>query len=72
MKPTGKMIERFSKMFDENVIIFEEKEERPNKGCSYIECDRCGKPIKRIMFVVQSKDTFVELGYFGAECVKSI
>ena len=37
-----------------------------------MNCDRCGKPIKRTMYVAQSVETGIELGYFGSECVKYI
>ena len=69
MEKTGKTKRIFSKMFDENVIIFEEKS---NSSCAYMDCDRCGKPIKRTMYVAQSVETGIELGYFGSECLKYI
>lgn len=59
----------FSKMFGENVSILKYKIK-----CliPYCDCDRCGKPIKATMYVAQSKETDVELGYFGSECVKYV
>lgn len=69
MERTGKQIRKFSEMFDENVVIFEE---RSTSKFPYCDCDRCGKPIVRKMFTVQSCETGIELGYFGSECVKYI
>ena len=38
----------------------------------YCNCDRCGKPIKKIMYVVQNDHTDVEMLYLGAECIKHL
>ena len=65
----GKTAEGFSKMFDENVSILKYK---IKSSIPYCDCDRCGKPIKATMYVAQSKETDVELGYFGSECIKYV
>lgn len=65
----GKTSEGFSKMFDENVAILKYK---IKSSIPYCSCDRCGKPIKSTMYVAQSKETDVELGYFGSECIKYV
>ena len=56
-------------MFDENVAILKYK---IKSSIPYCSCDRCGKPIKSTMYVAQSKETDVELGYFGSECIKYV
>ena len=38
----------------------------------YCECSRCGKPIIRRMYTVQSAETGVELEYLGSECIKRL
>ena len=35
----------------------------------YCECTRCGKDIKKIMYVVQDEND-VEVEYLGSECIK--
>ena len=47
------------------ILKYESKSNAP-----YCECSRCGKPIKRTMYVVQSRETDVELFYLGSECFK--
>ena len=49
------------------ILKYESKDNAP-----YCECSRCGKPIKRVMYVVQSKETDLEHFYLGAECIKKI
>ncbi len=65
----GKTAEGFSKMFGENISILKYS---IKSTIPYCDCDRCGKPIKRTMYVAQSKETDVELGYFGSECIKYV
>ena len=36
----------------------------------YCQCSRCGKNITRAMYVVQSRETDVELFYLGPCCYK--
>lgn len=38
--------------------------------CFWEVCSRCGKPIRRVMYVVQDAETDVEELYFGADCIK--
>ena len=51
----------------EKVAILRYKSE---DSVPYCQCSRCGKPIKRIMYVVQSCATDCETFYLGAECIK--
>ena len=66
---TGKYRSIYSVAFDEEVDILEyvSKDKIP-----YCECSRCGKPIIKKMYVVQSKETGVEMAYLGAECIKHL
>lgn len=57
----------YSHVAGENVSILKYKSK---DSYPYCDCSRCGKPIKRIMFVVQSQETDVELFYLGTECIK--
>ena len=47
-------------------------EYRKDDNHPYIECSRCGQLIRRKMFVVQSKETDIELFYLGPECIKHL
>jgi hypothetical protein len=38
----------------------------------YCLCSRCNKPIKNILYVVQSDSTDIEMLYLGADCVKHL
>ena len=69
MEYTGKYRKMFSSELGENVSILEYKSA---DNFPYCDCDRCGKPIRRRMFVVQSEVTDIELMYLGAECVKHL
>ena len=40
--------------------------------CPYDYCERCGKPLIRTMYVVQSADTALIHFYLGSECVKHL
>lgn len=50
---------------DVTILKYESKEKYP-----YCDCSRCGKPIKKIMYVVQDDKTDVEMFYLGSECIK--
>lgn len=50
-----------------SVLKYESKHKVP-----YCNCTRCGKPIKKTMYVVQSADTGVELMYLGADCINKL
>lgn len=67
MEYTGNFKTMFSETCGENVAILEYKSK---DNVPYCDCTRCGKPIKRIMYVVQSNGTGVELMYLGSDCVK--
>ena len=66
---TGNYKQMFSKDFGEHVSILEY---RSDDNVPYCDCDRCGKPIVKRMFVVQSKETDIEIAYLGSECVKHL
>ena len=70
MKYTQFMGYKWSSVAGEEVAIL--KYESEHKNIPYCECSRCGKPIKRTMYVVQSKETDVELFYLGADCIKKL
>lgn len=57
----------YSDICGENVSILEYKS---NDNFPYCECTRCGKDIKRKMYVVQSDKTDIELMYLGSDCYK--
>lgn len=69
MEYTGKWSEKYSEQFGEVVYILEHKSE---SKVPYCDCSRCGKPIIRKMFVVQSKETDIELAYLGSCCIKKL
>lgn len=60
---------RYSRDVEEEVAIlkYESKSKIP-----YCKCSKCGKDIKRTMYVVQSKKTDVEIFYLGSECYKNL
>lgn len=67
MKYTGKYKTVYSHTFGEmvNILEYSSKDKVP-----YCNCERCGQPIVRKMFVVQSANTDIELSYLGSECIK--
>lgn len=67
MEYTGNYIEMYSKDLDRVVAILEYKS---NDNTPYIECSRCGKPIRRKMYVIQDSNTDLEIAYLGSECIK--
>lgn len=67
MEYTGKYREMYSGIFNEDVFIFEYKSKEKFPWC---DCDRCGRPIIKKMYVVKSKDNNTELMYLGSECIK--
>ena len=69
MKYTGRYITKYSKLLKQDVDILEY---RSKDGIPYCDCDRCGKPIKRLMYVVQDPETGLEIMYLGSECIKSV
>ena len=69
MKYVGVVKELHSKTFNEDVSILKYVDDSEGK-IPYCNCDRCGKSIKRILYVVQSAETDVEMLYLGADCVK--
>lgn len=50
-----------------NVLLYTSTHSVP-----YCDCTRCGKPIKRRMYVIQSKETDVELMYLGSDCFRKL
>ena len=69
MEYTGKHKTLFSQICGETVNVLEYKDET-KMNIPYCECTRCGKPIKKTMYVIQSKETDVELMYLGSDCIK--
>ena len=67
MEFTGLHKKMYSHVAGEHVFIlkYQSKDSIP-----YCDCSRCGKPIKKTMYVVQSQETDVELFYLGSECIK--
>ena len=53
-----------------NVLEYKDNEKHV-RGWHYERCTRCGKPLKKIWYVVQDEDD-VEIAYLGAECVKHL
>lgn len=49
------------------VLVYKSKSNIP-----YMDCSRCGKGIKRTMYVVQDIETGVEMEYLGCVCAKHI
>lgn len=68
MEYTGKHTEMFSQVAGEDVHILEYKS---NENFPYCACSKCGKPIRKKMYVIQSKETGIELYYLGRECIKA-
>lgn len=58
----------YSDIFKEYVSILK-YEDHDKRVVPYMTCNRCGKDIKRKMYVVQSNETDVELMYLGSECI---
>lgn len=67
MTYTGNYKSMSSQICGEDVDILEY---RSTDRFPYCDCTRCGKPITRRMWVVQSKETGIELMYLGSECIK--
>lgn len=69
MEYTGRYKTMYSYIAGEEVGILEYKD-NSTKPIPYCDCSRCGRPIKSRMWVVQSKETGVELFFLGSECIK--
>ena len=69
MQYTGRFINRYSKLLNRDITIMEYSS---NDKIPYCDCDRCGKPIIRKMYVVQDPKTDLEIMYLGSECIKNI
>ena len=69
MKHTGRYKTIYSHVFGEKVDVLEYSSTDKVPYCS---CDRCGKPIIKRMWVVQSAETGIELSYLGSECIKHL
>lgn len=67
MEYTGKYKRMHSKTLGRDVSILEY---RSNEKIPYCDCDRCGKPIIKKMFVVQDAETALIDFYLGSECIK--
>lgn len=69
MEYTGRYITRFLKGTTKkvNILEYNSKDNFP-----YCNCDRCGKPIIKKMFVVQDYDTDLEMMYLGSDCVEKV
>ena len=71
MEYTGRYRTLFSEQLGHEVNILEYRSDHnPGRNYCYEFCTRCGKPIKRIMFVVQDAETDVEEMYLGSDCIK--
>lgn len=71
MDYTGRYKTVNSELLGHTVYILEYRSKYDPKSKFYhTECSRCGKPIKRIMFVVQNAETDVEELYLGSDCIK--
>lgn len=72
MDYTGNYRTLDSKLLGHTVNVLEYRAENGKQlsRCFWENCSRCGKPIKRVMFVVQEADTDIEEMYLGADCVK--
>ena len=60
------------RMYGGEKVAILKYEDKSNSKVPYCDCDRCGKPIKRIMYVVQNAETDCEMFYLGSECIKHI
>lgn len=69
MEYTGKSKKMYSEVLQEDVIILQY---RSRHNAPYCTCSRCGRDIKRLMYVVQSCETDIELMYLGSCCVKKL
>lgn len=67
MEYTGNCRRIHSAALGEDVDILEYKGKH---SVTYCYCSRCGKPILREMYVVQSAETAVEYMYLGSDCIK--
>ena len=67
MKYTGRFRKMYSDVCGEDVSVLEYESDDKFPYCT---CTRCGKPIKKKMFVVQSDESGIELMYLGTECIK--
>lgn len=67
MEYTGKYKKVHSDLLGEEVYILEYKSK---DSYPYCDCDRCGKPIIKKMYVIQNCETDVEMMYLGSECIK--
>ena len=65
MKYTGKHRTAYSAKYGCISIL----EYHSTHSVPYCECSRCGKPIRRTMFVVQDSKG-IEVEFLGSECVK--
>ena len=54
------------------ILKYEDTIKSKKSKVAYCNCDRCGKPIKRVMYVVQNAETDYEMFYLGSECIKHI
>ena len=62
-------LHKWSDIANENVTIARYRN-KSSYNTPLCNCDFCGKPIIRTLYVVQSDDTDVELFYLGPECIK--
>lgn len=72
MDYTGRYRTVDSEILGHKVNILEYRAERGERlsSCFWEACSRCGKPIRRVLFVVQDAETDVEEMYLGADCIK--
>lgn len=71
MKYVGVVKTFHSSTLDEDVSIL--KYVKDSEGnVPYCLCSRCNRPIKNILYVVQSDSTDIEMLYLGADCVKHL
>ena len=62
---------KFCEKFGKEVAVLEYSIDYSSK-VPYCDCDRCNKPIKRKMIVLQDVDTDAELVCLGMDCAKKL
>lgn len=69
MKFTGNGKRVFSTRHKQFVTVLEY---RSDSNVPYMECSRCGKDIKRVMYVVQDPETGISMERLCAACARRI
>ena len=69
MEYTKYLGEKFSYRFGRNVTILQYESKDPYPYC---DCDYCGKPLAKKMFVLQDPETDIVLMTVGSDCLKKL